>query len=301
MSELVIEHDSEPISINLDDVQDIEPSGEENMESNNVNTVVDKSSNGNEKEEEYHDDDDDNANSDASMNSSDNDDDSDDDDDDDSDNDNESTFDEFNFSSDEDDDTTVGSMMMNSDGEDSDEEDEIDYDDAEFNFDDVAQSIEYIQERYNFFKKSTVRDCSIYLLYIENKQVVHVEKSLFELEEDGSVSKDNIVELLQEKRIQGDKKYFIKELLQYNFNLTAESMINMFDEDDKFDDIEKMMKSLSRLSDIRFEDSIDIFKDKNSLFVMYTLEKPVRQSSNKRKSIKKGKSSGSSNRKTRRK
>ena len=138
------------------------------------------------------------------------------------------------------------------------------------------------------------------MLYIENKEVVHVEKSLFELEEDGSVSKDKIVELLQEKRVQGDKKYFIKELCQYNFNLTAESMINMFDEDDKFDDIEKMMKSLSRLSEIRFDDSIDIFKDKNSLFVMYTLEKPARQSSNKRKSIKKSKS-GSSNRKTRRK
>ena len=265
-------------------MQDVEPSAIETTESNEV---IDNDQNEENEQPVIQNEEEDDASSDGSMNSSD-----------DSENDNESTFDEFNFSSDEEDNTSVGSMMMSSDGENSDEE--IDYDDAEFNFDDVAQSIEYIQERYNFFKKSTVRDCSIYMLYIEDKKVVHVEKSLFELEEDGSVSKDKIVELLQEKRVKGDKKYFIKELCQYNFNLTAESMINMFDEDDKFDDIEAMMKSLSRLSEIRFDDSIDIFKDKNSLFVMYTLEKPARQSSNKRKSIKKSKS-GSSNRKTRRK
>lgn len=210
---------------------------------------------------------------------------------------NESTFDEFNFSSDEEDDEDDESLSLDSDDED---DEDTDYEDAEFNFDDVKQSIEYVQDRYNFFKKSVVRDCSLYLLYVENNNIVHVEKSIFDLEEDGSVKKDKIVELLQEKRLSSDKKYFIKELWQYNYNLNPELMINMFDEDESFTDIDNMMKSLTRLSDIRFEDSIDIFKDKNSLFVLYTLDKPMRQSTNKRKSLKKGRK-GKSSRKTQRK
>ena len=201
--------------------------------------------------------------------------------------DNESTFDEFNFDSEgeEEDDT----ISMESDEEDSDEEsdDETNYDDAEFIFDDVKDSIEYINERYNFFKKSIVQECSLYLLYLEQNNVVDVKKINFDLENDGVVSKDKIVELLQEKRILGENKYFIKELWQYNFNIDCNSLINMFDEDEKFDEIENMMKPLNKLSNIRFENSIDVFKDKNSLFVVYTLDKPERKMSSKRKSLKK--------------
>tara|TARA_A100001015_G_C15044630_1_gene742637 strand:+ start:395 stop:1240 length:846 start_codon:yes stop_codon:yes gene_type:complete len=213
-------------------------------------------------------------------------------------NDNESTFDDFNFDSenDEDDEDTIS---MDSDEEESD--DDIDYDDAEFNFDDVKNSIEYIQERYNFFKKSVIQECSLYLLYMEKNAIVDVEKKIFDLEDNGVVSKDKIVELLQEKRIRGDNKYFIKELWKYNFNIDCNTMINMFDEDEKFDEIENMMKPLSKLSDIRFENSIDVFKDKNSLFVLYTLDKPERKSPNKRKSLKKKYVNKTSTRKTHKK
>tara|TARA_B100000963_G_C22639497_1_gene679578 strand:+ start:9766 stop:10626 length:861 start_codon:yes stop_codon:yes gene_type:complete len=210
---------------------------------------------------------------------------------------NTSTFDEFNFDSevDEEDDT----ISMESD-EEEDTDDEIDYDNAEFNFEDVKYSIEYIQERYNFFKKSVVQECSLYLLYMEKNTIVNVDKVMFDLQDDGYVNKDNIVELLQEKRINDDKKYFIKELWQYNFNINSETMINMFDEDEKFNEIENMMKPLNKLSDIHFDNSIDVFKDKNSLFVLYTLDKPERKTPNKRKSLKK-RDKKSSTRKTHKK
>ena len=50
------------------------------------------------------------------------------------------------------------------------------------------------------------------MLYTENNEVTNVDKHIFELEEDGCVDKEKIVELLQEKRIYNDKKYFIKNI-----------------------------------------------------------------------------------------
>lgn len=197
---------------------------------------------------------------------------------------NESNLDSFNF------DELTSDDSEEDDSNDDSEEDSLDsdddYDDAEFNFDDVKDSIEYIQERYNFFKKTNVQECNLYLLYVEKNEVINVEKILFDLNDDGSVDKDKIVELLQDKRIKNDNKYFIKDLWQYNFNLNYNDLINLFDEDEEFESIENMMKPLTKLSNISFDESIDVFKDKNSLFVLYSLEKPERKTK-RRKSLKK--------------
>ena len=192
----------------------------------------------------------------------------------------ESTFDDFNFEDDE----------LSSEGDDESEEDDEseveDYEDAEFNYDDVKQSIEYVEERYNFFKKTNVNECNLYMLYTENNEISNVDKHMFELEEDGCVNKDKIVELLQEKRISNDKKYFIKNIWKYNFDLSYDKLIKLFDDDGDSEELDEILQPLTKLSNIKFENSIDIFKDKNSLFILYSVEKPERKSK-KRKSLKK--------------
>lgn len=197
---------------------------------------------------------------------------------------NESTFDEFNFN--EDDSFLVSDEDDESLESEEEEEEDEDFDNAEFNFEDVKDSIEYIQDRYNFFYKDNVSECNLYLLYIENNSVENVEKIDFELEENGIISKEKIVNLLQDKRIYQNKKYFIKNIWKYGFNLDSDDIINLFDDEESHDSIENLLQPISKLSNIQFDKSINIFKDKNSLFVLYSAEKPERKSS-KRKSMKK--------------
>lgn len=199
----------------------------------------------------------------------------------------ESTFDDFNY--DEEDsfllDSDDSSLEEDEEEEEDEEDEEDDLDNAEFNFEDVKDSIEYIHEKYNFFKKEDNESCSIYLLYIEkNNAIENVEKLDFELE-NNKIDKEKIVNLLQEKRIYNDNKYFIKNIWKYGFNLEYNELINMFDDDEKYDKIEEMLQPINKLSNIEFEPSINVFKDKNSLFVLYSCEKPERK--NKRKSMKK--------------
>ena len=77
-------------------------------------------------------------------------------------------FDELNYdgTSDEEEDD---SMFGDEANEDDDDDESDDDDDEEFLFDDVKQSIEYIQERYNFFKRDKVKSCSIYSIYLSPK------------------------------------------------------------------------------------------------------------------------------------
>ena len=60
---------------------------------------------------------------------------------------------------------------------------------------------------------------SIYLLYLENKEIVSVKSELFDIDDNGVINKEKIIELLQDKRLNDDKKYFIKDLWKYNFDL----------------------------------------------------------------------------------
>ena len=159
----------------------------------------------------------------------------------------ESTFDDFNFEDDE----LSSEEDEESEGDDESDEEE-DYEDAEFNYDDVKQSIEYVEERYNFFKKTNVNECNLYMLYTENNEVTNVDKHMFELEEDGCVDKDKIVELLQEKRINDDKKYFIKNIWKYNFDLSYDKLIKLFDDDEDHEELDEILEPLTKLSNIKF-------------------------------------------------
>ena len=121
---------------------------------------------------------------------------------------------------------------------------------------------------------------------MENKEIVSVKSELFDIDDNGAINKDKIIELLQDKRLNDDKKYFIKDLWKYNFDLDYNELITLFDEDEEYERNNEMLVQLKNLSNIKFNKSIDIFKEKNNLFVLYSLEKPERKS-NRKKSLKK--------------
>lgn len=225
-----------------------------------------------------------------------------------SDNEEDEGFDELNYDGEEtsDDDDEENSVIdfsnndyVGSDEEDGDDDDEED-DDDEFMFDDVKQSIEYIQERYNFFKSTTTNVCNIYTIYLTDKDIITGVNDIDVIHKDnlnlvdGILTKNNLIDYLKTKRLlEGvDEPYYLHKIISHSFNLTPEQLIHLFDhEEEQHDFINNMMQQTNKLTDITFGKSLSLFDKYNSLFVFFTPEKPPRSKS--RRSSKKKRPSSS--------
>ena len=208
-------------------------------------------------------------------------------------------FDELNYdgtSDEDDDDDSVFDNNSNGDDE------SDDGDDEEFLFDDVKQSIEYIQERYNFFKRDKVKTCNIYSIYLsltdeetnlQNIDLVH--KDSLNLV-DGLLHKHNLMTFLKEKRQleDVDQPYYLYKMITHRFNLKHDQLIHLFDhEEEQHDFINDMTEQNNKLSDIEFGDSLSIFDKHNSIFVFFTPNKPPRNKN--RRSLKRRRNQGQRN------
>ena len=207
-------------------------------------------------------------------------------------------FDELNYdgTSDEEEDSE-----FEGNAEDGEEESDDD-DDDEFLFDDVKQSIEYIQERYNFFKKDKVKTCSIYSVYLtpkdtetELQDVDLVHKDSLNLV-DGLLPKHTLMSFLKEKRqIEDvDEPYYLYNMITHKFDLQHDQLIHLFDhEEEQHEFINEMMEQNNKLSDIQFGESLSIFDKYNSIFVFFTPDKPPRNKN--RRSMKRRRNQGQRN------
>ena len=208
-------------------------------------------------------------------------------------------FDELNYdgTSDEEDDSLFDDEHANDDDESDDDDD-----DDEFLFDDVKQSIEYIQERYNFFKRDKVKICHVYSIYLTHKdeetnlqEIDLVHKDSLNLV-DGILPKHTLMTFLKEKRqIEDvDEPYYLYKMITHKFNLQHDQLINLFDhEDEQHEFINDMIEQNNKLSDIEFGDSLSIFDKYNSIFVFFTPNKPPRNKN--RRSLKRRRNQGQRN------
>lgn len=232
-------------------------------------------------------------------------------------------FDDLNFEYSDEESTDIS--MMNDDNEtlsDDDDEEGDESDDEEFLFDDVKQSIQYVQDRYGFFKTETNQECTVYNLYLSSRytddddsanmsaqNIDFMEKDRLPLNKEGVLTKQVLYEYLKEKRVlnvnneetetrgnkdvQNGQVFYLQKILTYNFNLSHDKLIDLFDDDvnEENDPTSNMMQSISKIQDIKFEDSLTLFNKYNTLFVLFTPHKPSRQRNRKSSKKRKHKSS----------
>ena len=141
-----------------------------------------------------------------------------------------------------------------------------DSEDSESDLDDSwIEQIEKEEKLYHTFYKETNETIKIVYMYIDNKnKIYHIKKNTIELN-DNILDKVSLIFLLKKHRVHNNKKHRLISILQYNIDLAPQELSSYLRNDEKFN----FLSIQSNLNDIKWDDSINLFKDLNSLHVIF--------------------------------
>lgn len=118
---------------------------------------------------------------------------------------------------------------------------------------------------YKDFYKEPIQNISLFLVYVNTKNdISFVKRSNITLE-DGVLKKQNLVSLLKEYMHYNNKKYRPISLLKYNIDI-GPLEVNLYLKNNENYDFLSIEKSID---DIVFNDSISLFHDINSLYIVF--------------------------------
>ena len=140
-----------------------------------------------------------------------------------------------------------------------------DKEDADENLD-TSWIQQFKDEEYNYndFYKEPIMSIMFYVLYIKDKELIHVDSNRCLLE-NGNLTRERIISLIKHYEIR-EIKYKLTALLRYNIDLNPEEIRDFINEDigpDRFMTAEKY------LNNIHYDDSIHMFQDLNAMYFIY--------------------------------
>ena len=151
------------------------------------------------------------------------------------------------------------------------------------------------EDAYNDFYKEETRSIRLYFLYVNTSNTLESIKSdaLF-LEEKGVVTKDQLISIIKRNQHSNTVKYRLLSLIKFNIDIEPCDVLSFVDGTDKNSD--GFTTSERYLNDIKFQDTICMFQDLNSLFFVFYEDNRKRPHSTTKKIV-----MNSGMRKTRRK
>ena len=150
-----------------------------------------------------------------------------------------------------------------------------------------VRNLENIERKYDLFYKDKQDSINIYSVFIKNKQIIRTSKDTLLLD-NGILKRDNLIYFIKNNRKLNNITYKLNSIAKFNVNIDPEDVIdNVWSN--------KYLSQERNMSDIHFLDTITIFQDINSLFILFTYP------TNRNKNTKKVYITNSNNRKTRRK
>jgi hypothetical protein len=117
---------------------------------------------------------------------------------------------------------------------------------------------------YNHFYKEPNTSIMLYMLYIKDKEIIHVATNRCLLE-NGELTRERIISLIKHYQTREVVKYKLLSLLRYNIDLNPDE-INDFVNDEIND---RFMTAEKYLNNIQYKDSINMFQDLNALYFIY--------------------------------
>ena len=127
------------------------------------------------------------------------------------------------------------------------------------------EEIEKEEEEYDIFYKDITDIIRVTYIYInETKNIYHIKKEKIDLD-DNKLNKKNLIFLLKKNKTHNNSMHKIISVLQYNIDLKADE-VNLF------------LKNLNnfyflnineKINTIKWEDTINLFKDMNTLYIIY--------------------------------
>ena len=118
---------------------------------------------------------------------------------------------------------------------------------------------------YDIFYKDISDIVKIYHIYInKDKKIYHIKKNKLDLD-DNILPKENLIFLLKKNRVYNSINHTIISILQYNIDLKPQDINKYLKNPNNFN----FLTINSNIDDIKWEDSINLFKDINTLYIIY--------------------------------
>tara|TARA_B100001093_G_C26844455_1_gene1022115 strand:+ start:2324 stop:2848 length:525 start_codon:yes stop_codon:yes gene_type:complete len=145
------------------------------------------------------------------------------------------------------------------------------------------KEIEEEEKDYNSFYKEENETIQVNYIYIDkNSKIYFVKKEILILEEK-KIDKTKLIFLLKKNKNCNNKNHKLISILQYNIDLSPEDLGLYLKENENFN----FLTVKSSLNELKWDDSINLFKDLNSLHIIYYEESRHKSSNTKKVYIRK--------------
>ena len=124
--------------------------------------------------------------------------------------------------------------------------------------------MEYLTKIYDMHKKDKI---TLHFLYVNSRDEIYSIKKKIEFIKDGFFFKERQLYLIKENQFNLFNKHKLISLSYLNFSIDKEEVEDLIN-----DKIEKpFFKSLDIVDDIKFNTSLDLFSNINSVFYIYKI------------------------------
>ena len=145
--------------------------------------------------------------------------------------------------------------------------------------------LEKEEEDYKSFYKENVDIVKIFYTYVDSdNKIYHVKKNNL-LIENNKINRDELIYILKKNKEHNNKNHKLISVLQYNIDLEPEDVLNYL----KFKEKYNFLTVVSEINDILWNETINIFKNLNSLHIVYYEEPKKASSTTKKVYIRNGK------------
>jgi len=123
---------------------------------------------------------------------------------------------------------------------------------------------------FNEFYKERVQNLQMFCYYVnKDKELFHIKKDILTID-DGLLKKGDLIYHIRKNRIYQDKKFQLLSILKYNINIEPED-INFFLRDSE---INQFLNTEKYIDNIKWDDTITLFQDLNSIIFIYNEKIP---------------------------
>lgn len=125
--------------------------------------------------------------------------------------------------------------------------------------------LEEEEEEYDIFYKDITDIIKVNYIYInDEKKIYHIKKESIDLDSN-ILDKAHLIYLLKKNKDYNNLSHKIISILQYNIDIKPQDINLFMKEPDNFN----FLTINDNIDDIKWEDTINLFKDMNTLYIIY--------------------------------
>ena len=155
---------------------------------------------------------------------------------------------------------------------------EIETSDDEFIDEGWITQIEQEEKDYNSFYKEENETIELVYIYINKENKIYYVKKDMVVLENKILDKTKLLFLFKNNKKYNNINHKLISILQYNIDLSPQELGLYLKNDDNFN----FLSIKSNLSELKWDDTIHLFKDLNSLHILYYEERKTKKSNTKK-------------------